>query len=270
MKKIATLLCAFAALTACSTKQNDAETKATTKSLIIYYSQTHATEQVAKAIQAETGADMESIEAVTPYDGDFQQTIARCQEEMAAGTLPELNALEKSVADYDTIYLGYPVWFGTFAQPMAAFIGTNDFAGKVVIPFCTFGSGGLNTSTDQLKAKLTQATILPGYGVRNARIAAAEAEVKQFLINAGIIAGEKVELPAFSEPQEITPEAKTIFDAACGSYSMPLGEPVTFCTRALGEGSEYLFSVVNNDAPAGQIYVTVTEGKEPEFTQVVR
>lgn len=78
MKKIATLLCALAALSACSTKQNNAETEGSTKSLILYYSQTHATEQVAKAIQAETGADMEAIEAVKPYDGDFQQTIARC------------------------------------------------------------------------------------------------------------------------------------------------------------------------------------------------
>ena len=269
MKKTLTLLCALAALTACSTKQNNEET-ASTKSLILYYSQTHATEQVAKIMQAQTGADMEAISAVQPYDGDFQQTIARCQEEMATGSLPELNALEKNVADYDTIYLGYPVWFGTFAQPMAALIKTNDFAGKVVIPFCTFGSGGLNTSSDQLKAQLTQATILPGYGVRNARVAAAEAEVKQFLINAGIIAGEKVELPAFGEAQEITEEVKSIFDAACSSYSMPLGTPVAVCCRAIENGTEYLFNVENNGAPAGQIYVTAKEGAAPEFTQVVR
>ena len=270
MKKLSVLLCALAALTACTTKQNDAETTASTKSLILYYSQTHATEQVAKAIQAETGADMEAIEAVQPYDGDFQQTIARCQEEMAAGTLPELNALEKNVVEYDTIYLGYPVWFGTFAQPMAALIKANNFAGKIVIPFCTFGSGGLNTSSDQLRVQLPQANILPGYGVRNARIAAAAAEVKQFLINADIIAGEKVELPAFGEAQEITAETKAIFDAACGSYSMPLGEPVSFCSRTISNGTEYLFSVVNNGTPAGQIYVSAVEGQEPEFTQVVR
>ncbi len=269
MKKSFALLCALAALTACSTKENNAATTST-KSLVLYYSQTHATEQVAKTIQAQTGADIEAISAVQPYDGDFQQTIARCQEEMANGTLPELNELQKNVADYDTIYLGYPVWFGTYAQPMAALIKTNDFAGKVVIPFCTFGSGGLNTSTDQMKAILTQAKFLPGYGVRNARIAAAEAEVKQFLINSGIIAGEKVELPAFGEPQALTDEVKSIFEAACSSYSMPLGEPVAYSCRAIENGTEYLFSVENNGAAAGQIYVTAIEGAAPEFTQVVR
>lgn len=269
MKKTLTLLCTLAALTACSTKQNNEEATST-KSLILYYSQTHATEQVAKIMQAQTGADMEAITAVQPYDGDFQQTIARCQEEMATGTLPELNAQEKNIADYDTIYLGYPVWFGTFAQPMAALIKANDFAGKVIIPFCTFGSGGLNTSSDQLRAQLSQATILPGYGVRNARIAAAEAEVKQFLINSGIIAGEKVELPAFGESQKITEEVKSIFDAACSSYSMPLGNPVAVCSRAIENGTEYLFNVENNGVPAGQIYVTAIDGAAPEFTQVVR
>lgn len=263
------MLCALTALTSCSIKQNNTD-GAQTKSLILYYTQTHATEQVAQIIQAQTGADMEAIEAMVPYDGDFQQTIARCQEEMAAGTLPELKALEKQVADYDTIYLGYPVWFGTFAQPMTALIHAQDWTGKVVIPFCTFGSGGLNTSSDQLKELLPQSTILPGYGVRNARVAAAEAEVKQFLINAGIVAGEKVELPAFGEAQAVSEEVKAIFDAACGSYSMPLGEPVAVCSRAIEQGTEYLYSVERDGAPAGQIYVVAAEGMEPEFTQVVR
>lgn len=269
MKKTLFLLGAIAALTACSTKENNTETTST-KSLVLYYSQTHATEQVAKIVQEQTGADIEAITAVQPYDGDFQQTIARCQEEMANGNLPELNALEKNIANYDTIYLGYPVWFGTYALPMGSLVKTNDFAGKVIIPFCTFGSGGLNTSTDQLKSQLTQATILPGYGVRNARLAAVGEEVKQFLINSGIIAGEKVELAAFSEQKELTEEEKSIFEAACSSYSMPLGSPVSVGSRAITNGTEYLFNVENNGAAAGQIYVTAIEGTTPEFTQVVR
>lgn len=269
MKKLSILLCAFVALTACSNKQNNAETSSS-KSLIVYYSQTHATEQVAKIMQNLTGADIESISAVMPYDGDFQQTIARCQEEMGEGKFPELNPMQKNIANYDTIYLGYPVWFGTFAQPMAALINSNDLSGKVVIPFCTFGSGGLNTSSNQLKEKQPNATILPGYGVRNARISAAESEVKQFLINSGIIAGEKISLPEFGESQEITEEAKSLFDAACGSYQMPLGTPVSFSCRTIEIGTDYLFNVEMNGVAAGRIFVTAADGAEPEFTQVER
>ncbi len=269
MKKTFILLCAsLLALTACSKKESSNQDPST-KSLILYYSQTSATQQVAQSFQQLTGADIEEIKAVNAYDGDFQQTIARCQQEMADGTLPELVAFEKNVADYDTIYLGYPIWFGTFAQPVAALLQSEDFAGKVLIPFCTFGSGGLNTSADQLKTALPNTNILPGYGIRNARIAAAAAEVKQFLINNGIVAGEKVILPEFSEQKELTEAEQQIFDAACSSYSMPLGTPVSFGCRALANGTEYLFTVDNNGS-AAQIYVTATEGAAPEFTQVVR
>lgn len=260
---------ALATMVSCTTKQSTTNETTQTKSLIVYYSQTGATEQVANILKQETGADMELISAVKPYDGDFQQTIARCQEEMAAGTMPELNAMQKSVADYDTIYLCYPVWFGTYASPMGSFIQNTDLKGKVVIPCCTFGSGGLNTSSDNLKAAQPNATIIPGYGVRNARIAAAASEVKQFLVNAGIVAGQKVVLPEFSEQKAVTPADTEVFNAACSSYSMPLGNPVTVGSRSIENGTEYLFTVDSNGASA-QIYVNAIEGQTPEFTQVVR
>lgn len=269
MRKTFVLLCAsIVALSACSKKETVTEAPAT-KSLVLYYSQTNATKQVAQFIQQQTGADIEEIKPVQAYDGDFQQTIARCQQEMATDSLPALSALTKQVADYDTIYLGYPVWFGTYALPVASLLKTENFAGKVLIPFCTFGSGGLNTSSDQLKNIAPNANHLPGYGIRNARIAQAEAEVKQFLINSGIVAGEKVVLPEFSEQAAISEADKQIFDAACGSYMMPLGNPVSVGSRSLSNGVEYLFTVDANGNSA-QIYVTAIEGQTPEFTQVVR
>jgi len=268
MKKNLILLSSvLMALTACSKKESTPAVEST-HSLVLYYSQTNATKQVAEAVQQLTGADIEAIQAVNAYDGDFQQTIARCQQEMADGIVPELVAFEKNVADYDTIYLGFPIWFGTYAPPVAAVIQNNDFTGKVLVPFCTFGSGG-NTGIDNLKAALPNATILPSYGVRNARIAAAPAEVKQWLVNNGILPGEKVIPVEFSEQQPLTEVEKQIFDAACSSYAMPLGSPVSVGSRLIDKGTEYLFTVEANGASA-QIYVTAAEGAAPEFTQVVR
>lgn len=267
MKKFAILMALFATLTACtSKKQAENNEPAATKSLVLYYSQTNITKQVAEAIQQLTGADIEAFDAANPYTGDFGATIARCQEEMANGTAPEINALKCDIAAYDTIYLGYPVWFGTYAMPVSGLLKAVDLSGKVIVPFCSFGSGGLNTSTDALKQVLPNATFVPGYGVRTARIAAAKAEVKQFLINSGIIAGEAVVLPEFSEQQPVGDAEKAIFDAACSSYNMPLGTPVTCGSRTLANGTEYLFTV----EPAAQIFVTVEEGKDPEFTMVNR
>lgn len=266
MKKIAILLGALATLASCSQKKAETVEGPSTKTLVLYYSQTNTTKQVAEALQQKLGADIEEFNAVNPYEGDFNATIARCQQEMAEGTAPEINALKCDIAAYDTIYLGYPVWFGTYAMPVSGLLKSVDLSGKVIVPFCTFGSGGLNTSSDNLKAALPNAQILPGYGVRQARVASAPAEVEEFLIRSGVIAGEVEDLADFSEQQNVTDEEKAIFDAACGSYSMPLGTPVTCGKRVRTTGTEYLYTCDNN----AQIYVIAAEGKDPEFTQVVR
>ncbi len=279
MKKLVLLLSAFVALTACNKKQAPVPEPepVTPGSLVLYYSQTGATEKVAKIFAEKTGADCEKF-AVTPaYDGDFNATIARCQEEMKNGTVPELAPLTKDVAKYDTIYLGYPIWFGTYAPPVAALLKSVDLKGKVVIPFCTFGSGGLEASVESLKAALPESTVLDGYGIRSARVDKAAAEVACCLVNAGILPGEKVTLPEFSESKRITKAQNDIFNAACGDYQMPIGIPVFVCSRTLSDATEYCFLVKDNkkvkdkDAKT-KVYVTVPNDKnmKPEFTRVVR
>ncbi len=280
MKKFALLLSAFVALTACTDKKQAPAPEpepVTPGSLVLYYSQTGSTEKVAQIIAAKTGADCEKF-AVTPaYDGDFNATIARCQEEMKDGSLPELTPLTKDVAKYDTIYLGYPIWFGTYAPPVAALLKNVNLKGKVVVPFCTFGSGGLEASVANLKAALPETQILDGYGVRTARVAKAEAEVACYMVNAGILPGEKVTLPEFSESRRITKAENGIFDAACGDYQMPLGIPVSVCSRSLKDATEYCFLTkenkkVNDKEAKTKIYVIAPndEKVKPEFTKVVR
>ena len=137
------------------------------KQLVLYYSETGTTKTVAQELQKQLGADIEEIEAVVPYSGNFQETIQRGQREMQSGEMPAIKPLKKKIADYDIIFLGYPIWFGTYANPIITLVKEQDFAGKTIVPFCTFGSGGLNTSSDALKKALPKATIAKGYGVRN-------------------------------------------------------------------------------------------------------
>lgn len=274
MKKIFLLLAtAAAALVGCQSNKGEAQA---TKSLILYYSQTGATQAVAGELQKQTGAAIEIIEAVKPYDGDFQQTIQRCQEEMAAGTDVEIKPLKASLQDYDTIYVGYPVWFGTYAPPMATLLKAENFEGKVVVPFCTFGSGGLRSTVENIKKVLPKATVLDGFGIRNARIGKVSQELPQFLINAGIKPGTPITLPAFSTQQEPTETEKMIFNTACGDYPMPLGTPVSVSSRKINGGTEYLFIVEQKDGKGfsgqAQIYVTASDSADvkPEFTLVDR
>lgn len=246
------------------------------KYLVVYYSQTGATQQVAGEFAAMLDADTLRIDVVQPYDGTYQETIERCLKEMADGEIPALKDLNIDLSRYDTVFLGYPIWFGTYAPPVAALIKEYDFAGKKVVPFCTFGSGGLGASIEHLKKALPQAEILPGYGVRNARVGKAHDEVERFLIENGFIDGEVAPLPEYSAQQPVTVEEAEIFNAACGDYQYPLGTPVTVGKRQTPAGTDYCFKAQSKghdgENAVYTIYVTVSneEGAKPEFTEVVR
>ena len=213
------------------------------KALVLYYSETGTTKTVAQEIQAQTGADIEAVEAVEPYSGNFQETIQRSGRERESGELPALKPLKKRIADYDIIFLGYPIWFGTYALPIATLVKEQDFAGKTVVPFCTFGSGGLNTSTADLKKALPKANIVAGYGVRTARVAAAAKELDRFLKENGYKKGKVEKLPEYSAQQPVTDEERAIFDTACSSYQFPLGTPQTVGKRTTADSTDYKFTV---------------------------
>ena len=243
--------------------------KADSKALVLYYSQTGTTKMVAEALQQALGADIEEIVVVNPYDPDFNATITRGQKEMSEGNFPELQPLTSNLQDYDVIFLGYPVWFGTYANPIETLLKTVDFSGKKVVPFCTFGSGGLDTSTKALREKLPDAEVLPGYGVRAARIDAVPAEVDRFLKENGFLAGKYEKRAEFPAPHAVSEEESAIFDAAVGTYPMIRAKASEVAERAVSGGKEYLFSAQERGGTI-QVHVLVEDGKDPVFTQVLR
>ena len=248
------------------------------KVLVLYYSQTTNTEQVANEIASRLNADKEAIVTVNPYDGDFHATIERCMQEREQGILPEIQPVAANLDDYDVIFLGYPVWFGTFAPPVITWLNSVDLSGKTIVPFCTFGSGGLDSSTRDLAVKQPNANILPGYGVRAARLAAMPKEVDQFLKANGFLEGKYTVLPEFGEQHEVSADESAIFDAAVDGYPMLHAKATKVAVRAIPDGTEYLFTAVDlpregaPEMPAHelQVYVTVANGEAPVFTQVIR
>ncbi len=249
------------------------------KILVLYYSQTSNTKAVAQEIATRLEADMEEIVMVKPYDGDFQATIERCLQERAQGVIPEIKPIAADIASYDVIFIGYPVWFGTYAPPVTAFINNTDLSGKKIVPFCTFGSGGLESSVKDLKENEPNAEVMQGYGIRAARLEAMPQEVDQFLKANGFIEGEYTQLDEFPEQHEVSEEEVAIFEAAVGDYPMIHAKATTVASRTIPEGVEYLFTAVDlprednpKMPPAGemQVYVTVAEGANPIFTKVIR
>lgn len=249
------------------------------KVLVIYYSQTGNTKLVAEEIAAKLGADIEEIVAVNPYDGDFMQTIERCMKEREEGVIPEIKPLKSKIAKYDVIFLGYPVWFGTVAPPVATFLKDVDLSGKTIVPFCTFGSGGLESSVKDIEKSQLNAQIMNGYGVRAARLEAMPAEVDHFLKENQFIPGEYVQLDEFSDLAEVTPEEEYIFIKATDNYPMLHAKAKLVGKRWIPNGTEYLFIAEDQPRefkddmpPAGEmkVYVTVIGDTKPEFTKVVR
>ena len=276
MKTMKLILAAtIVALTAagCCSKSN------APKTLVLYYSLTSNTKAVAEEIANRLGADIEEIVCVNPYDANFQACIQRCMQEREQGVLPDIQPVKADLSQYDIIFIGYPVWFGTYAPPVAKFLNNVDLSGKKIVPFCTFGSGGLESSIADLKTEEPDAEILPGYGVRAARMDAMPKEVERFLIARGFIEGEYTPLADFPEQHEVSAEEAAIFDAAVDGYPMIHAQAVTVASRALPNGTEYLFTAEDlpredkpDMPPAGkmQVYVTVANGQAPVFTKVIR
>jgi len=274
MRKFIYVIMAIFALTSCA--QNKVEKKQTDKVLVLYYSQTGATKTVAEELQKQLNADIEEIFAVNPYDGDFGATIARCQKEMADSILPDIKEIKSIINDYDVVYIGYPIWFGMAAPPALSFVKEYDLSNVKVVPFCTFGSGGKATGEESLKKNsVGKLNIVASFGLRNARVKAAPAEVEYFLKSNGLLEGEYETKGDFSAFEPVTEKETEIFNKACGDYPMLHATPTTFGTRTVKDGTEYIFNAkdkgMNGDTDI-QILVNVYNDNnlKPEFTEVIR
>ena len=285
MKSLSLLALVTVTLTAVSYGQKNVEQtenptkKEAPKALVLYYSQTGNTKIVATEIAHQLGADIEEIIPIQPYDGDFQATIERSMQEREQGITPEIQPIKAEMDKYDLVFIGYPVWFGTYAPPVATFLNQVDLSGKKIVPFCTFGSGGLESSAKDLTEAEPKAEILPGYGVRAARMDAVHNEIDQFLKSSGFIEGEYTKLEKFPEQHPVSEEEAAVFDAAVDGYPMIHAKATTVASRSIPDGIEYLFTAVdlprkeNADMPpAGEmkVYVTVANGETPVFTKVIR
>ncbi len=141
-----------------SPESSKTETVSGGKTLVVYYSATGSTKSVAGKIAKTLSADIFEVVPEKPYtsaDLNWSDDKSRVSLEHSDESKREV-ALVKSTPDnweqYDTVYIGYPIWWGIAAWPVNGFVKANDFTGKTVIPFCTSASSGIGESDKQLKA----------------------------------------------------------------------------------------------------------------------
>ena len=135
----------------------NSETTQGGKTLVVYYSAQGHTDAVAHKIAENLGADIFEIEPVDEYtseDLDWTDSNSRVTKEHEDESLQNVELKTTTVdnwADYDTVLIGYPIWWGVAAWPVDTFVKANDFNGKTVIPFCTSSSSGLGESGELLE-----------------------------------------------------------------------------------------------------------------------
>ena len=145
----------------------NADTPANKNVLIAYFSATGTTKRVAENLAKATGGDLYEIKPVKTYtsaDLNWHDSNSRTSVEMNdPKSRPEIVTGDLSIQDYDTIFLGFPIWWGTAPKIVHTFLEKYDFSGKKIIIFATSGSSGLGNTANTLKQSVSKtATIIEG------------------------------------------------------------------------------------------------------------
>ena len=253
---VSAVLAASAMFSACN-KQEAAQSKTQpapvaevapqqSKSVVVYFSQTGATKKLAQVIKEARNADEFELQLVKPFPSTYDSTIAEVRAERESKQWPALVNAKLDVAKYDTVFLGYPIMFGTFTPPIYTFLEANDLSGKVVVPFCTYGSGGRKASSEELKTLEPNANVTLAYGISNKRINAeggvetAKAEVTAFFADLETGKTEEMLMGGFSKQRPLTAEDSVAFAEGTKDYAYLGLKPLSVSTQVVA-GMNYLF-----------------------------
>lgn len=159
------------------------------RALVVYYSSTGNTKDAAEKIAAATGGDLFELVPSDPYtaeDLDWSNENSRVyyeHENPEARAVPLMSSVPENFSEYDTVFIGYPIWWGIAAWPVNGFVEDNDFTGKTVVPFCTSASSGLGESGELLAEAAGTGNWLTG---RRFSSGVSRSEIENWLENIGI------------------------------------------------------------------------------------
>ena len=153
--------------------------------LIAYFSWSGNTEAVAQEIQAQTGADLFEIVPAEPYTDDYDELLDIAQEEQSSDARPAI-AETVDLSGYDTVYLGFPNWWGDMPMILYTFLDEHDLSGKTVVPFNTSGGSGFSGSLDTIAQMEPEAKITEGLSLGDGEAEDCADDVAEWLANIGM------------------------------------------------------------------------------------
>jgi flavodoxin len=136
-----------------------AVTQQQASTLVAYLSRTGNTRVIARQIARARSAELFEIVTAANYPEDYEEMVAQAQREKETGFEPPLRGRVPNIANYDTIYLGFPIWGMTAPSPIRSFLAAHDLSGKHLIPFITHGGFGAGDSLDVVRGHAPQAEL---------------------------------------------------------------------------------------------------------------
>lgn len=172
------ILILFAGITFAVTQKGDVMDNK--KVLVAYFSWGGNTKSIAEKIHAKVGGDIFSIEPVTPYPADYNETAYGVAKEQHDKNIhPSINNTD--ISNYNVIFVGTPAWWYTMAPPVMTFLEENNFEGKVIVPFITHGGGGKYTIAQDMKKLAKTAKVLSPFVVYESGDSQTDKELSKWL-----------------------------------------------------------------------------------------
>ena len=170
-----------------SSGQNAPErTAAEAKGLVVYFSWSGNTENVANSIKDQTGSDIFEIVPQTSYSDDYDTVVDLAREEQRTDARPEISGSIDNIAQYDVIYVGYPNWWGDMPMILYTFFDTYDLSSKTIALFCTSGGSGLSGTVNEVKSLEPNATVTEGLHIGSGSSSNPDKAVSEWLNDIGL------------------------------------------------------------------------------------
>lgn len=153
-----------------------------TKTLVVYFSMTKTTESAAKKIAEMTNGTLVCLQPEKSYAKDYDKLLDVAQREQDENARPALATVVKNIKQYDTVILGYPIWWGREPMIIRSFLSKYNFSGKKIVPFCTSGGSGISSSMAGIRKYAKGADVMEGKDLSDA----SREEIRKWLKKAGV------------------------------------------------------------------------------------
>ena len=151
------------------------------KILVAYFSHSGNTLEIAHQIHKSAGGDIFEIQALKPYPVDYDTVVQQARQELDSNFKPALKTKLENIRPYDSVFIGYPVWWGTIPAPVKTFLLEYDLSEKTVAPFCTHEGSGLGRSAMDISKLCPGSTLLDGIAIRGREVKTAQSKVSEWL-----------------------------------------------------------------------------------------